>query len=67
MPILTMLRIGLPVWPFHSPERILFGESRHPVEHFVDLGDDVDPVDDQRGRPSACATRRAAPNGSRTR
>ena len=21
MPTLTMLRIGLPVWPFHSPER----------------------------------------------
>src|SRR5574337_511473 len=27
MPMLTMLRIGLPVWPFHAPERILVAKS----------------------------------------
>ena len=27
MPILTMLRIGLPVWPFHSPDRILLAKA----------------------------------------
>ena len=27
MPMLTMLRIGLPVWPFHSPERTRSAKS----------------------------------------
>ena len=49
MPMLTTLRIGLPVCPFHSPERILVGEPGHPVEDLVHLGHHVDPVDDQRG------------------
>ena len=49
MPMLTMLRIALPVCPFHSPERILVGEPGHPVEDLVDLGHHVDPVDGQRG------------------
>ena len=49
MPILMMLRIGLPVWPFHSPDRICVREAGHPVEHLVHLGDDVDPVHDERG------------------
>ena len=37
MPMLTTLRIGLPVWPFHSPERTRSAEGAHPVEHLVDL------------------------------
>ena len=48
MPMLITLRIGLPVWPFHSPERTRSANARHPVEHLVDLLDDVLPVDDQR-------------------
>ena len=48
MPMLTTLRIGLPVWPFQSPARTRSREARHPVEHLVDLLDDVVAVDDQR-------------------
>ena len=48
MPMLTTLRIGLPVWPFHSPAADPVGERGHPVEHLVHLLDDVDAVDDQR-------------------
>ena len=48
MPMLTTLRIGLPVWPFHSPERTRSRERGHPVEHLVHLLDHVDAVDDQR-------------------
>ena len=48
MPMLTTLRIGLPVWPVHSPRADPLGEGGHPVEHLVDLLDDVDAVDDQR-------------------
>ena len=48
MPMLTMFRIGLPVWPFQSPGAHPVGEVGHPVEDLVDLGDDVDAVDDQR-------------------
>ena len=51
MPTLTMLRIGLPVWPFHSPGTDPVGERGHPVEDLVDLGHHVDAVDDQRGVP----------------
>ena len=28
MPMFTMLRIGLPVWPVHSPERIRSAKAR---------------------------------------
>ncbi len=48
MPMLTTLRIGLPVWPRHSPERTRSQKSRHPVERLVHLLDDVDAVDDER-------------------
>ena len=48
MPMLTTLRIGLPVWPVHSPRADPLAKARHPVEHLVDLRDDVVAVDDQR-------------------
>ena len=51
MPMLITLRIGLPVCPFHSPERTRSEKARHPVEHLVDLLDDVLAVDDQRAVP----------------
>ncbi len=37
MPMLTTLRIGLPVCPVHSPERTRSAKARHPVEDLVDL------------------------------
>ena len=43
------------------------GEVGHPVEDLMDLGDDVDAVDDERGPLAACAVRHAAPSGSPTR
>ena len=46
--MLTTFRIGLPVWPVHSPERTRSAKARHPVEHLVHVGDDVDAVDDER-------------------
>ena len=46
--MLTTLRIGLPVWPFHSPERTRSAERGHAVEHLVHLRDDVDAVHDER-------------------
>ena len=48
MPMLTTLRMRLPVWPFHSPLRTRVGEGGHLVEHGVDAGDDVFAVDDDR-------------------
>ena len=48
MPMLTTFLIGRPVAPFHSPERTASANGAHPVEHLVHLGDDVDPVDDER-------------------
>ena len=48
MPMLTTLRIGLPVWPVHAPPRTRFGEVRHPVEHRMNLGHDVLAVDQDR-------------------
>ena len=48
MPTLTTLRIGLPVWPRHSPERTRSAKVAHPVERLVHLLDDVDAVDDER-------------------
>ena len=41
MPMLTTLRIGLPVWPGPLARAHALGERRHPVEHLVDVGDDV--------------------------
>ena len=63
--MLTTLRIGLPVWPVHSPERTRSANAGHPVEHLVDLGDDVGAVDDQRARPrgirsATCSTARSS-------
>ena len=49
MPMLTMLRMRLPVWPFHSPPRTRSAKRGHPVEHRVDVGHDVPSVDDDRG------------------
>ena len=48
MPMLTTFLIGRPVAPFHSPGADGVGEGAHPIEHLVHLGDDVDPVDDER-------------------
>ena len=48
MPMLTTLRMRLPVWPFQSPLRTRCGEGGHPVEHRVDLGHHVLAVDDDR-------------------
>ena len=45
MPMFTMLRIGLPVWPSHEPRADPVGERRHPVEHLVHVGHDVVAVD----------------------
>ena len=56
MPMLTMLRIGLPVCPFHAPPRTRFGEVRHPVEHGVHSGTTFLPstrIDASRGARSA--------------
>ena len=49
MPMLTTLRIRLPVWPGPLAAADPRGEGGHPVEHLVDLGDDVDAVDDELG------------------
>ena len=45
MPMLTTLRIRLPVWPVHAPDADPVGEARHPVEDAVHLRDDVVAVD----------------------
>jgi hypothetical protein len=39
-------RIGLPVWPFHSPLAHQVGEVGYPVEHDVDRRSDVFAVHD---------------------
>ena len=65
MPMLTTLRMRLPVWPFHAPLADAVGEVGHPVEHGVDLGHDVLAVDDDRRAPRARAARRAARRGPR--
>ena len=41
MPMLTTLRIGLPVWPVHDPSRTRVGEAAHPAEHLVHVRHDV--------------------------
>ena len=33
MPMLTMLRMRLPVWPLQRPERTAIGERAHAAEH----------------------------------
>ena len=48
MPMLTTLRMRLPVWPFQAPLRTRLAEVGHLVEHGVDLGHDVLAVDDDR-------------------
>ena len=50
MPMLTTVRMRLPVVPSHDAGADAVAEGRHAVEHGVHLGDDVDPVDDQRRR-----------------
>ena len=45
MPMLTTLRMRLPVWPRQRAAADLVGERGHPVEHRVHLGHDVDAVD----------------------
>ena len=49
--MLTTFRIGLPGVPRPGARADPVGERRHPVEHLVDVGDDVAAVDDER-RPS---------------
>ena len=63
MPMLTTLRMRLPVWPFHAPLRTRSAKSRHPVEHRVDLRHDVLAVDHDRrrsrgARRATCSTAR---------
>ena len=63
MPMLTTLRMRLPVWPFHAPLADAVGEGGHLVEHGVDLGHDVLAVDDDRrvpcgARSATCSTAR---------
>ena len=48
MPMLMTLRIGLPVWPFHSPLRTRSREVGHLVEHGMHLGHDVLAIHDDR-------------------
>ena len=56
MPMLTTLRMRLPVWPFHAPLRTRFGEVGHPVEHGVHL----------RARRSRRRRRSTRPRGARS-
>ena len=49
MPMLTTLRMRLPVWPFHSPLRTRLAEVGHLVQHGVHLGHDVLAVHDDGG------------------
>ena len=45
MPMLTILRMRLPVCPFHSPLRIRSENAVHLVEHLVDAGNYVLTID----------------------
>ena len=63
MPMLMMLRMGLPVWPFHAPLRTLVGEGGHLVQHLMHGGDDVFAVDPGLTRPWARGERRGARRG----
>ena len=65
MPMLTTLRMRLPVWPVQRAAAHALGEVGHAVEHGVHLGHDVHAVDDDALRRAARAARRAAPRGSR--
>ena len=56
MPMLTTLRIGLPVCPCPCAAAHAIGEVRHPVEHGMNLGHDVLAVDQDR-RAARCAQR----------
>ena len=48
MPMLTTLRIRLPVWPFHVAAADAIRKVRHPVEHGMNPGHDVLAVDQDR-------------------
>ena len=43
MPMLTTLRMRLPVWPFHAPLRTRLAKVSHLVEHSMDLGTTFSP------------------------
>ena len=65
MPMLTTLRMRLPVWPVHAPRAHPVGEVGHAVEHRVHLGHDVDAVDHDALRPrgarsATCSTARSS-------
>ena len=45
MPILTTLRMRLPVWPGERAAAQTRGEVRHRVEHLMDVGHHVGAVD----------------------
>ena len=65
MPMLTTLRMRLPVWPVPVAAADAVGEVGHLVQHGVDLGHHVLAVDDDRLAAAARAGRRAARRGSR--
>ncbi len=48
MPMLMMLRMRLPVWPFHAPLRTLSEKADILSEHGVHAGNDVFAVDHDR-------------------
>ena len=48
MPMLTTFRIGLPVCPFHSPERTRSENAAMRSRTSCTSRDDVDAVDDER-------------------
>src|SRR6476646_10677358 len=49
MPMLMMLRICLPVWPFQAPERILLARSAIRSRNSCTWATTSTPVDHQRG------------------
>ena len=64
MPMLTTLRIRLPVCPVHAPDADPVGEVGHLVEHRVHLGHDVVAVDHDPlvlgARSATCSTARSS-------
>ena len=48
MPMLTTLRMRLPVCPLHAPLRTRCENRAHPIEHSVHFGHDVLAVHDDR-------------------
>ena len=53
MPMLTMLRMRLPVWPNQAPLRMRSENAAHFIENRVDGGNDILAVDDDRSALSA--------------